>query len=124
MGTLSQSTPHPETQLFDWGITENRIREAVARIVQHSKPLRIIAFGSWARGEMRPQSDLDLAVILEDGPEAVARRPLYSLLDGIRMSVDMVVASRERHEQFRLSPNSIHHAIANEGVVLYERDAG
>ena len=39
------------------------------------------------------------------------------------MSVDMIVASRARHEQFRLSPNSIHHAIANQGVILYERNA-
>jgi uncharacterized protein len=124
VGTLSQSTQNLETVPFDWGITDSRIRETVARIVQYAKPLRIIAFGSWARGEVHPQSDLDLAVILDDGPEAMNLRPSYSLLEGIRMSVDMIVASRERHEQFQLSPNSIHHAIAKEGVVHYDRNAG
>jgi predicted nucleotidyltransferase len=123
MGTLTQPGVLPPMQSFDWGITDSRIQEAVARIVQYAQPLRIVAFGSWARGEQRPDSDLDLAVILEDGPAALARRPSYDLLEGIRMSVDLIVTSRQHHDQFRQSLNSIHRTIANEGRVLYERNA-
>ncbi|HEV2645913.1 MAG TPA: nucleotidyltransferase domain-containing protein [Acidobacteriaceae bacterium] len=119
MATLTQ----PATQPFDWGITQSRINEAVARIVDYARPLRIVAFGSWARGEQKQQSDLDLAVILEDSPEAIARRPSYDLFEGVRMSIDLIVATSQRHDQFKSSPNSIHRAIATEGVVLYERDA-
>ncbi|HEV2619126.1 MAG TPA: nucleotidyltransferase domain-containing protein [Acidobacteriaceae bacterium] len=123
MEVASQPAAHPGTRPFDWGITESRVGEAVARIVQYANPLRTIAFGSWARGQQNRQSDLDLAVILDDAPEALARRPGYDLFEGIRMSIDLIVATRHRHDQFRQSRNSIHRVIANEGVVLYERDA-
>lgn len=123
MATLPQLTTAESGKTFDWGITDERVRQAVDRIVKVSNPLQVIAFGSWARGEQRPDSDLDLAVILEDSPDAMARRPKYSMLDGIRMSIDLIVATQSRHEQFRDSVNSIHGYIAREGVVLYDRDA-
>ncbi|MBI3243435.1 MAG: nucleotidyltransferase domain-containing protein [Chloroflexi bacterium] len=38
--------------------------DAVERIVRGFSPLRSILFGSWARGEGRANSDLDLLVVL------------------------------------------------------------
>jgi predicted nucleotidyltransferase len=121
MATTPQPMLAEPRGALDWGITEERIRQAVRRIVEVCNPLQVIAFGSWARGEQRPDSDLDLAVILEDSPEAMARRPRYSMLDGIRMSIDLLVATQSRHEQLRGSVNSIHGCIAREGIVLYDR---
>jgi predicted nucleotidyltransferase len=123
MATISQPVLADSRKSFDWGITDERLRQAVERIVEVSHPLQVIAFGSWARGEQRPDSDLDLAVILEDSPDAMAHRPRYSMLDGIRMSIDLVVATQSRHEQLRDSINSIHGYIAREGIVLYDREA-
>jgi predicted nucleotidyltransferase len=123
MATIPQPILADSRKSSDWGITEERVRQAVQRIVEVSNPLQVIAFGSWARGEQRPDSDLDLAVILEDSPDAMARRPRYSMLEGIRMSIDLVVATQSRYEQFRDSINSIHGYIAREGIVLYDREA-
>jgi uncharacterized protein len=39
--------------------------EIVARIVSVARPEQIIVFGSAARGQMRPDSDIDLLVIEE-----------------------------------------------------------
>ena len=39
-----------------------KLPEAIARLVEGFDPLRIIVFGSYARGEARPDSDLDLLV--------------------------------------------------------------
>jgi predicted nucleotidyltransferase len=36
-------------------------------IVDEVRPLRIIVFGSAARGEMQPDSDVDLLVVMPDG---------------------------------------------------------
>jgi predicted nucleotidyltransferase len=37
----------------------------VERLVKAIDPLRIVAFGSRAKGTQRPDSDLDIAVILD-----------------------------------------------------------
>lgn len=43
------------------------IEELVRRIVEFVHPLRIILFGSAARGEMGPDSDFDVLVVMPDG---------------------------------------------------------
>jgi predicted nucleotidyltransferase len=43
------------------------VSEMVRRIVETAHPLRIILFGSAARGEMDENSDLDVLVIMPDG---------------------------------------------------------
>ncbi len=53
---------------FDANVTEEKILAAVQRIVAVANPIRIIAFGSRARGDFRPNSDLDLAVIVDHLP--------------------------------------------------------
>jgi uncharacterized protein len=40
--------------------------EIVRRIVKAAKPEKIIMFGSAARGEMGPDSDLDILVVSAD----------------------------------------------------------
>ncbi len=42
-----------------WAVTPEKIDEAVRRIVGQAKPLRIIVFGSHARGDATADSDLD-----------------------------------------------------------------
>ncbi len=105
----------------DWGVTEEKVAEAVRRLVAAVDPLAVILFGSRARGQHRPESDLDLAVIL-DVPELEAfRRIPGDLFRGMRMPVDILPVARERYERFRPWINSVHYNIDREGVRLYER---
>lgn len=108
-------------ELHQWGITDERVAEAVHRIVAACSPERIIAFGSWARGEARPESDLDLAVIVDERSDVAASRHLPTVLAGIRMSKDVLVVERREYERMKVSRNSVHYFIATEGVALYER---
>jgi len=108
--------------LLDWGITPERMREAVERIVKAANPLRVIAFGSWARGEHTPESDLDLAVILDEQSTVQSAGKLYPLMTDIRMSMDILASTLAHHEEFGVSINSVHGDIKREGVVLYERN--
>jgi uncharacterized protein len=102
-------------------VTENGVTDAVQRIIEAADPLLIMAFGSRARGNFSPDSDLDLAVMVET-PEDT-RLVGYHLLEGRSMPVDLLVYSREQHEKFRRSINSVHSYIDEEGVVLYARNA-
>ncbi len=46
--------------------TENLIAAMTERIVQQFDPLRIILFGSQARGDAGPWSDVDLLIVLPE----------------------------------------------------------
>ena len=46
---------------------ENKVEELVRRIVEEVHPLRIILFGSAARSEIGPSSDLDVPVVMPEG---------------------------------------------------------
>jgi predicted nucleotidyltransferase len=105
-------------------VTPAKVRSAVERIVAVARPIRVIAFGSRARGNHRQDSDLDLAVIVEKYDSKVDKRPIWRSDVGECMAIDMLVVGKERHEYMRDSIISVHHDIANEGVVLYDSAVG
>jgi predicted nucleotidyltransferase len=109
------------TQL-DTSVTEEKILAAVQRIVEAANPLRIIAFGSRARGDFRPSSDLDLAIIV-DHLDPNAKPPVTrGTLSGIVMSIDLLVFDRARHEHMRHMLGSVNDEIDLHGLVLYNRE--
>ena len=102
-------------------VTPEKVEQAIRRIVEHANPLQIIVFGSRARGDHRPESDLDLAVILEGNDEGVYRKVPYTLFDDIPMEIDLIVVSKGQYDSQRPWLNSIYHYIDTEGVVVYDR---
>ena len=112
----SSNMPH------DWSVTPEKIEEAVRRIIEAANPLQIIAFGSRARGDHRPDSDLDFAVILDAPQEEVHKRLPYTVLEGIRMEVTLIVASKSKYDLHRPWLNSVFNSIDQEGIILYDRE--
>jgi predicted nucleotidyltransferase len=96
--------------------------EAIERIRRQFDPLRIILFGSWARGQARPDSDLDLLVVLprvEDKRRAAVE--ITRALNGLPVREDVVVTTPE---EIAARGNIIGHMLRpalREGKVLYER---
>ncbi|MBU2578062.1 nucleotidyltransferase domain-containing protein [Patescibacteria group bacterium] len=75
----------------------------VKQIINKYRPLKIILFGSAARGEYEQVNDLDFIIIKEDVPkEGLARmRELDDMIDR-NMAADMLVY---RPTDFRPRPN-------------------
>jgi predicted nucleotidyltransferase len=112
-------TARPTKQ--DWFVTDEKLAEVLRRIVATADPNRVILFGSRARGENRPDSDLDLAVIIDAPEEEVRRRLPHSVLRGLQMEVSLIVVSQEKYDLHRPWLNSVFNYIDREGVVLYDR---
>lgn len=107
-------------------ITEDVIEQVAMRIVEEVSPLRIVLFGSWARGEMDRRSDLDLLVIEDEpfGPnrsrfEEVAR--IHEALYDLGVPLDILVYSSDEIEKWKSTTNHIVRTVMREGRVLYER---
>jgi predicted nucleotidyltransferase len=102
----------------------NVIPEITRRILAVSDPAKIILFGSYAREDFGPDSDLDLLVILEgvDSPRAESIK-LRRTLRGLLVPVDILVATPEQVERHRNTVGLIYRSVLAEGKVLYERPA-
>lgn len=98
--------------------------EITSRILAVSDPAQIILFGSYARGDWGPDSDLDLLVVLDqvDSTRA-ASVSLRGALRGLLVPIDVLVATPEQLEQHRNTIGLIYRTILTEGRVLYERPA-
>ena len=92
----------------------------VQRIVAAVHPLRIILFGSSARGEASADSDLDLLVVM---PEGTHRRHtaqlLYRCTRGLGVPLDFVVATPGDLDKHRDHLGLIYKTILAECGELY-----
>jgi predicted nucleotidyltransferase len=76
------------------------LAQVVERLVEFYRPQRIYLFGSAARGEYGPDSDLDfLVVVPDDCPKEIrASGAIYQKLRGLDVAVDVVPWRRSDFE--------------------------
>ena len=96
------------------------IDDAVSRIVEEAHPLRVVVFGSAARGETGPDSDLDLLVIMPDGTDRLdTAYRLHRRLRRLGCPKDIVVALESDVAALRDNPSMIIHTALTEGKEVY-----
>jgi uncharacterized protein len=96
------------------------LRDIVRRVVEVAQPEKIILFGSAARGEMGPDSDVDLLVI-KGGRFQRGRLvdKIYSNMRGAGEAVDIIVVTPEEVERYRDTPCLVIYPALREGKVIY-----
>ena len=107
-------------------VTDEMLQQMAAVIVREVRPERIILFGSHARSEARPDSDVDLLVIEQEpfGGERSRRREaalLWRVLAQFPVAKDILVYSQQEAAERSRSPGHIVAQALREGRVLYER---
>lgn len=98
---------------------EALIEEAGRRLSVAAPDADVILFGSRARGESHPDSDLDLLVIEPDFDrrgEEYGR--LRKELRGLDVAIDLVIYRKREAEQWGNVPGSFLHRVLGEGRVL------
>jgi predicted nucleotidyltransferase len=97
----------------------------VEDIVTKVDPVRIILFGSAARDEMGPNSDMDLLVVLDELKSGERARLMGEIRFAIRapMAIDVFVTDVDECERRKDVVGSLHYWPLREGEVVYERAA-
>ena len=97
------------------------IADIVRRVVEVAEPDRIILFGSAARGEMGPDSDLDFLVV-KSGVYDRARLEgdLYVAMSGVGIAADFILVTPEQVERYKGSRFLAIYPALSEGVELYD----
>jgi len=98
---------------------EEILQEIIRRIVKVAKPEKIILFGSAAKGEMGPDSDLDLLVIKSCKNRRATARAIRRKLIGIGIAKDVIVATPQDIERYKDSIGLIYQPALTEGKVIY-----
>ncbi|MBM4160397.1 MAG: nucleotidyltransferase domain-containing protein [Ignavibacteria bacterium] len=92
------------------GLSADLLRDVVDAIVRHASPRKIIIYGSRARGDFSPTSDIDIA--LETDNKNFIKNVI---VDEVRtlLKIDIVDLDEVNDE---LRPE-----IVREGVIIYEK---
>lgn len=107
-------------------IDEPLLQNMVDAIVQEVDPETIILFGSRARGDARPDSDVDLLIVEKEpfSRERSRRREasrLYRRIAGFGVDADLLLFSEPEVEEWRHSVNHVVARALREGQVVYAR---
>ena len=107
-------------------VTDEVLDEMVRAIVREVDPEEIWLFGSRARGQAGPDSDVDLLVVEREpfGPQRSRWQELVRLYDAIapfRVGVDLLVYSHQEVAERRHWCNHVIARAMSEGRLLYER---
>ncbi len=103
------------------GIPTEVIAEIVRRIAVQFHPHKIILFGSYAYGQPRPDSDVDLMVIM-DTPDPVEQVAAIAAAVNTDFGWDLLVYTPAGFQYWLKEGFSFIRKIAEEGKVLYEAD--
>lgn len=103
-------------------LNEAAIRETAIRLaaVAHA-PLKVILFGSYARGDADERSDLDLLVVEREIPNYNQEYlRLHRTLDALGIGVDLLLLTEGELEEKRHWWTTPIYWAAREGNLLYE----
>ena len=94
----------------------------VGRIVTGFSPEKIILFGSHARGQAGPDSDVDLLVVMPvKGSKRAKQLEIRAAVRDVRVPKDIVVSRTEEFLWRQDVVGTIEYPAVREGIVLYAR---
>lgn len=103
------------------------LAEYVAKVrgIYEEKLAKVILYGSYARGDNTPESDIDIMILVNGGHDAAraGNDALASMTYDFDMEHDVYVeysARSKRHFDYWRKANPFYQNVSREGIVLYE----
>ena len=101
-------------------VAQEVLEKIVQRVVEVAQPERIILFGSAAREEMGPNSDVDLLVVKSgEFDQGRVLGDIYVSLHGVGQAVDVVLVTPEQVERYRNTHCLVIAPALREGKEIY-----
>ena len=105
-------------------IPRKAIDQVVKQIVEKFKPQKIILFGSYARGNPRPESDVDMLVVMDTSLKDVRQAIEICQQIEYRFGLDLIVHTPKYLAQRIKMGDWFLRDVLKEGKVLYEAHNG
>jgi len=94
--------------------------ELVQRIRGVIQPVKVILFGSAARGEMGPDSDIDVLVIVPDAADTqMITRRIYRALIGFSQGADVIIATEGDIARYGGNYSLVYYPAPREGREIH-----
>jgi uncharacterized protein len=101
-------------------IPDAAIRSVVDQIVEKYHPQQIILFGSYAYGFPRPESDVDMLVVMVSNKSDLSQAAEICQNIQYRFGLDLIVISPSRLKQRLEWGDSFLREVTGKGIVMYE----
>jgi predicted nucleotidyltransferase len=97
------------------------LARVIERLAEAFQPERIYVFGSQARGEATPNSDIDLLIVVAQADEPAHRlaQVAYRIATPHSLALDLLVMPRDEFESRSRAASSLPATVLREGRVLY-----
>ena len=97
------------------------LARVVERLTEAFQPERIYVFGSQARGEATPDSDIDLLIVVAQADEPAHRlaQAAYRMATPHSLALDLLVMPLDEFERRSRALASLPATVLREGRVLY-----
>ncbi|MCL5270893.1 MAG: nucleotidyltransferase domain-containing protein [bacterium] len=103
-------------------VTIQKIRELGLQIGREFQPDKVLLFGSHARGDAGPDSDIDFFVIIPCRDKSVHKAVEIRLSLDHSIPIDVLVRTPEEVDKRLAMGDTFIQGILDQGIVLYERN--
>lgn len=102
-------------------VTKEMLAEVTRRLVKAYDPITIYLFGSYAWGSPTEDSDIDLAIVVNEANPRRVKRTLAAseALWGLGVPKDVIVYTKTEFFSAAQHPSTLARKILEEGHVLY-----
>jgi len=118
-------TDQPDLLAVPWAVTQEKVTAVIQKIIEVSRPRKLIIFGSYVGGTMRRNSDLDILVVTGEDIQDPRRESvrIRRALKGILMPMDILVVQESVLKEYAETPGLIYREAVKSGKVVYESAA-
>ena len=103
-----------------WPEIQRELNEIAARLAAWGA-VRVVLYGSYARGDFHADSDVDLLVVQDTTERFVDRIASALRVTGAKIPLEPIVYTPAEIEQMRTRGSGLLAEVEREGQVLYER---